>query len=69
MAQQLTQQGFIVWDVSPKRWMENVRSILELLKNRQIRNYETVVDGFEKTPEVFKSLIKGEYKGRVVVKV
>lgn len=69
MAQQLTKRGFNVWDVPAKRWMSNIQQMLELLNSNKIKNYETIVEGFEATAEALKSLIQGGYKGRVVVKV
>lgn len=61
-------RGFSVWDCAD-RWSERIGQIRELLRSGEIRNYETVLEGFEKCPEALKALLRGEYRGRVVVKV
>lgn len=68
VAQQLQMRGFSVWDRSD-RWTERIEKILLLLQSGKVRNYETVLEGFEKCPDALKALLRGEYRGRVVVKV
>lgn len=61
-------RGFSVWDHGAK-WMERIQHLLGLLHAGTVRNCETVLDGFERCPEALKALMRGDYRGRVVVKV
>lgn len=61
-------RGFSVWDHSAQ-WSERIQQLLDLLKAGSVRNCETVLDGFERCPDALKALLRGEYRGRVIVKV
>lgn len=69
VAQQLTMQGFCVWDQTPSQWFKNIRQLATLLKDGKIVNCETVLEGFERCPEALGALLRGDYCGRVVIKV
>lgn len=68
VAQQLTMSGFSVWDHTDK-WMARIQQIASLLRSGSVRNHQTMLEGFEKCPDALKALLRGEYRGRVVVKV
>lgn len=68
VAQQLQMRGFSVWDHAAK-WTERIEQIAALLRTGDVRNYETVLDGFEWCPDALSALLRGEHRGRVVVKV
>lgn len=61
-------EGFNVWNWS-ERWLEGIQQNLTWLNEKKIKSYETVITGFERAPEALINLLKGCYKGRVVVKV
>ncbi|CAG0893160.1 unnamed protein product, partial [Darwinula stevensoni] len=64
---QLRIEGFIVlrW---MDRWNEGVQQMAEWVKEGQLKYRETVTTGFEKTPEAFIGMLKGENTGKAVVK-
>lgn len=49
--------------------MEGIEQNLKWLNEGQLKSHETVLDGLEKAPEALIDLLKGKYRGRVVVKV
>lgn len=66
---QLSMKGFNVWDWSAERWMDGINQNLQWIAEQKVKCYETVLEGFEKAPEALTNLLKGQYKGRVVIKV
>lgn len=50
------------------RWMEGVNNMASWITAGDIKVKETVVEGFEKTPEAFIGLFIGENTGKMVVK-
>ncbi|KAJ6646046.1 Prostaglandin reductase 1 [Pseudolycoriella hygida] len=65
---QLKMEGFAVWRWSD-RWMEGIGQNLSWLNEGKLKSFETVLEGLEKAPEALIDLMKGKYRGRVVVKV
>ncbi|CAG0883047.1 unnamed protein product [Darwinula stevensoni] len=65
---QLRIEGFMVlrW---MDRWNEGVQQMAEWVKEGRLKYRETVTTGFEKTPEAFIGMFKGENTGKAVVKV
>lgn len=66
---QLEMKGFNVWKLSGKRWMASIDENVKLLQDGKLKCFETIVEGFEKAPEALVHVLRGQYKGRVVVKV
>ena len=60
-------EGFLVlrWG---DRWEEGIKSMATWIQEGKIKARETVVTGFEKTPEAFIGMLKGENTGKMVVK-
>lgn len=61
-------QGFIVSDYSD-RFQEGIRDMAGWLEKGQLKYRETVTEGFEKLPEAFIGLFKGENIGKYLVKI
>lgn len=61
-------QGFIVTNYS-HRFGEGVQQLAQWLGEGKLVSGETVVKGFEKLPETFISLFKGENTGKLLVDV
>ena len=61
-------EGFLVprWQ---DRWEEGITQMAEWIKSGEIKVKETIINGFEKTPEAFIGLLKGDNFGKMVVKV
>merc|ERR1719187_1755501 len=65
---ELKVEGFIVsrWI---SRWMEGITAMADWIKSGDIKLEETVVDGFENTPDAFMGLFTGNNTGKMVVKL
>merc|ERR1711936_1411437 len=65
---ELRVEGFLVgrWI---SRWMEGITAMADWIKSGDIKVEETVVDGFENTPDAFIGLFSGKNTGKMVVKV
>eukprot|EP01113_Clastostelium_recurvatum_P025917 TRINITY_DN3113_c0_g3_i1.p1 TRINITY_DN3113_c0_g3~~TRINITY_DN3113_c0_g3_i1.p1 ORF type:complete len:351 (-),score=48.54 TRINITY_DN3113_c0_g3_i1:79-1098(-) len=61
-------QGFIVSDYLP-RWPEALSKLTQEYKAGRLVSEETVVQGFDRTPEAFLGLFSGKNTGKMVVKV
>ncbi|BDD04373.1 NADP-dependent oxidoreductase [Aureibacter tunicatorum] len=61
-------QGFIVFDFKNK-YSEAIEELSKWLKNGDLVYEETIVNGFENTPEAFIGLFEGKNKGKMLVKV
>ncbi|CAG0906881.1 unnamed protein product, partial [Darwinula stevensoni] len=68
LSKQLRIEGFSVlrW---MDRWNEGVQQMAEWVREGRLKYRETVTAGFEKTPEAFIGMLKGENTGKAVVKV
>jgi len=65
---ELRVEGFIVvrWI---SRWMEGITAMAAWMNSGDIKVEETVVDGFENTPDAFMGLFSGKNTGKMVVKI
>jgi len=65
---ELKVEGFIVsrWLA---RWMEGINAMADWIKTGDIKVEETVVEGFENTPDAFLGLFTGNNTGKMVVKL
>ena len=61
-------QGFIVTQFAP-RFAEGIRQLAQWLIERKLKYPETIVEGFENTPQAFIGLFRGENLGKQIVKV
>jgi NADPH-dependent curcumin reductase CurA len=61
-------QGFIIGNYA-QRFQEGVSKLTEWVAAKQIQYTETVVEGFENTPQAFLGLFSGENTGKALVKV
>jgi NADPH-dependent curcumin reductase CurA len=61
-------QGFIINQYAP-RFAEGVGRLAQWLTSGQLKHIETIVEGFENTPQAFIGLFSGENLGKQVVKV
>lgn len=61
-------EGFVVWRWAD-RWMEGIKQNMKWLNEGKLKYHETVLEGLEKAPEALIDLIKGKYRGRVVIKL
>jgi prostaglandin reductase 1 len=68
LGKELRIEGFIVSRFQD-RWMEGINQLVEWVKEGKLVIRDTVVDGFEKVPEAFMSLLQGGNTGKMVVKV
>lgn len=69
VSKQLKMEGFLVglrWD---NRWNEGLEQMAKWIAEDKIKVKETVVKGFENTPEAFIGLFTGKNTGKMVVKV
>merc|ERR1719348_654450 len=64
---ELKVEGFMVlrW---LERWMEGIKAMDDWIKTGDIKVEETVVEGFENTPDAFLGLFTGNNTGKMVVK-
>merc|ERR1719312_1214496 len=65
---ELRVEGFLVgrW---LSRWMEGITAMADWITSGDIKVEETVVDGFENTPDAFIGLFSGKNTGKMVVKI
>ncbi len=61
-------QGFIVSNYASK-FPEAIQQLGQWLKNGEINHAETIVKGFENTPQAFIDLFSGKNKGKMIVQV
>ncbi len=61
-------KGFIITDYM-NRFMEGVTQLAQWFMSGQLKHAETIVEGFENTPQAFIGLFAGENLGKQVVKV
>lgn len=64
----LTAQGFIVSDFAP-RFGEGLARLAAWHQAGKLKSQETVVEGFDKVPEAFLGLFRGDNVGKLLVKV
>lgn len=60
-------QGFIVWNYADK-FPEAMEHLTSWLTEGKLDYTETIVEGFENTPQAFLDLFEGKNKGKMVVK-
>ena len=65
---ELKMEGFLV-DRWLSRWDEGIQQMAQWITEGKIKVRETVVEGFEKTPEAFFGLFTGDNTGKMVVKL
>lgn len=68
VGRRLTAQGFIVSDFS-SRFGEGLARLSAWHEAGKLQSRETVVEGFENTPEAFRGLFRGDNVGKCLVKV
>lgn len=61
-------KGFIVTDYAP-RFVEGVMQMAQWLASGKLKYAESIVEGFENTPQAFIGLFTGENLGKQLVKV
>jgi NADPH-dependent curcumin reductase CurA len=61
-------QGFIITRYA-SRFGEGIQQLAQWLSEGKLKYAETIVEGFEKTPQAFIGLFKGENLGKQIVKV
>lgn len=61
-------QGFTIGDYGD-RFPEGIQQLATWLKEGKLTYEETVIEGFENTPQAFLDLFEGKNKGKMVVKV
>ncbi len=61
-------QGFIVFNYAAK-YGEAMSHIAKWLQEGKLKSTETVVEGFENSPQAFIDLFEGKNKGKMVVKI
>lgn len=61
-------QGFIVSDYASK-FPQAINQLSQWLEEGKLTYSETIVEGFEKTPEAFIQLFEGKNTGKMIVKV
>jgi NADPH:quinone reductase len=62
-------RGFIVRLDYKERFPEGLQQMSEWLKQGKVKYKENIIDGFEKAPEAFLGLFKGENLGKQLVKI
>ena len=62
-----TMKGFIVGDYSD-RFPEGAEQLAQWVNAGQLKFQETVIEGFDKLPEAFIGLFRGENTGKMIVK-
>jgi NADPH-dependent curcumin reductase CurA len=61
-------RGFIITDYSA-RFAEGVKQLAQWLREGKLKYAESIVEGFENTPQAFIGLFSGENLGKQIVKV
>lgn len=61
-------QGFIITDYAP-RFAEGVMQLAQWVAAGKLKYAETIVEGFENTPQAFIGLFSGDNLGKQIVKV
>jgi NADPH-dependent curcumin reductase CurA len=61
-------QGFIITDYAP-RFSEGVMQLASWVAEGKLKYAETIVEGFENTPQAFIGLFSGDNLGKQIVKV
>jgi NADPH-dependent curcumin reductase CurA len=61
-------QGFIITDYAP-RFSEGVMQLARWLAEGKLKYAETIVEGFENTPQAFIGLFTGDNLGKQIVKI
>jgi NADPH-dependent curcumin reductase CurA len=61
-------EGFIITKYAA-RFPEGITQLAQWFTSGQLRHAETIVEGFENTPNAFIGLFKGENLGKQVVKI
>jgi NADPH-dependent curcumin reductase CurA len=61
-------KGFIITDYTP-RFVEGVMNLAQWLAAGKLKYAETIVEGFENTPQAFIGLFNGDNLGKQIVKV
>ena len=61
-------QGFIVSDYA-SQFPQAINQLSRWLEEGKLTYSETIVEGFEKTPEAFIQLFEGKNTGKMIVKV
>ena len=52
----------------PERWAFARERMIDLCRNGKIVAIDNIIDGFEKTPAALRSMLAGEYTGKVMVR-
>lgn len=68
VSKQLRQEGFVVFRWL-NRWQEGIDQMHEWIKQEKLVPLETVYEGFEKAPEFFIKMLRGDNTGKSVLKV
>ena len=61
-------QGFIITDYAA-RFSEGVKQLAQWVAEGKLKYAETIVEGFENTPQAFIGLFTGDNLGKQIVKV
>ena len=61
-------QGFIVFNYMAK-YGEAISKLAQWLQEGKLKSTETIVEGFENTPQAFINLFEGKNKGKMIVKI
>ena len=61
-------EGFLVNRWAGERWNEGITQMAKWIKAGRIKPKETIIKGFDKTPEAFIGLLTGDNIGKMVVK-
>jgi len=61
-------QGFIIFNYMEK-FAEAIPQLAQWLQEGKLTSTETIVEGFENTPQAFLDLFEGRNKGKMIVKI
>ncbi|XP_027237361.2 prostaglandin reductase 1 isoform X1 [Penaeus vannamei] len=59
-------RGFMFFEFAD-RWMEGLEQLRDWVLEGKIKYKEHVVNGFEKMPDTFIGVLKGEYRGKAII--